>query len=1003
MLSAGGALAASREVRYGPPAAWVAPPPAPTTAAPPEGAAARVIYNDGQTRLGKDSDDSYFAYRLKILRPEALSAGNLAVTWSPLTDDFIVHRLNIIRDGKTTDVLATEKFKVIQRENNLDYAMLDGDLTATLQAAGLQVGDELEFAATIRRRDPTLGERSQGAMQLAGVGTPGAYRIRLSWPKDKTVRWRATPDMGTLTPVAQGDGYMLTYELRDPGSVVTTQGAPARFNLRRTLEYSGFESWTEVSKLLWPLYDKAMILAPDSAIRAEAARIAKATKDPGERAAAALRLVQDRIRYVYVGLDDGNYRPASADETWTRRFGDCKAKTVLLLVLLKELGVEAEPALVSSRGGDGTNERLPKPASFDHVLVRTVIGGKTYWLDGTRLGDRTLASLPQPTFVWALPLRNGPVELTAVAAEAPIRPESSMVLRIDATAGFDAPAKVRAEQVMRGDAAVTLKTSVASLSPADVDRGLKAYWRGQYGWIDPKATSWRYDDDAKTLVLAMSGEGRPEWDGEDRRLDFSNLGIAKPDALRRPVEQDQTAPWKVDFPSYARWTIVLRLPPPPARMEWFYSGKPVRQRLGGVAYIRQSVFRENILLATTSVRAFKPEITPAEAQALNERRLKFDDDIPMVYLTPATSGPALSKSAMLKAADRDPKVLMATGMSLLGDARYDDAIAAFDAAIAVDPKLAAAYWAKTEALRQKGDPAAAVPIAEKVRSIMPGNPADMMLVSALAGAGREAETLPILDKVAATRPKDFPLQMYLAKSYLAAGAFDRAQALAGEATKTAPENDEAWMLRARADVAAGQWDAALVDVDEAIRRQPVNDFAFSTRAEIMRRQGKAIEALADVEESARINPMSEAALALKGRLLTEAGRGPEALAVYDDWALTDKSGTALNAACWERGLENLDLRRAEADCASIVKRFPTVAPYWDSYALIALRDGRLKEAIGRYDRALALKPDLAPSLYGRGVTKLRAGDEAGGRADIAAAVAIAPNVGDELTKAGLTP
>lgn len=55
----------------------------------------------------------------------------------------------------------------------------------------------------------------------------------------------------------------------------------------------------------------------------------------------ALDLVQQQVRYVYVGLGGGTYLPASADETWNRRYGDCKGKTALLLALLGELGIAA--------------------------------------------------------------------------------------------------------------------------------------------------------------------------------------------------------------------------------------------------------------------------------------------------------------------------------------------------------------------------------------------------------------------------------------------------------------------------------------------------------------------------------------------------------------------------------------------------------------------------------------------------------------------------------------
>src|SRR4029079_8794757 len=133
-----------------------------------------------------------------------------------------------------------------------------------------------------------------------------------------------------------------------------------------------------------------------------------ATKDPVERAEAALQLVEGQIRYVFVGLDGGNYLPARADDTWQRRFGDCKAKTVLLLALLRELGCQAEPALLDSKGGDGTDKRLPSPGLFDHVLVRANVHRKKYRLRRPRLGDRPLDMLPPLAAEWALPMSARP-------------------------------------------------------------------------------------------------------------------------------------------------------------------------------------------------------------------------------------------------------------------------------------------------------------------------------------------------------------------------------------------------------------------------------------------------------------------------------------------------------------------------------------------------------------------------------------------------------------------
>src|SRR5581483_3385007 len=104
---------------------------------------------------------------------------------------------------------------------------------------------------------------------------------------------------------------------------------PPRFNDLAEVEVTQFSSWADVSALMAPLYAKASVLAPDSPLRAEVARIKAASSDPKVRAALALRLVQDQTRYVFLGMNFGGYIPADANVTWSRRFGDCKGKTAL--------------------------------------------------------------------------------------------------------------------------------------------------------------------------------------------------------------------------------------------------------------------------------------------------------------------------------------------------------------------------------------------------------------------------------------------------------------------------------------------------------------------------------------------------------------------------------------------------------------------------------------------------------------------------------------------------
>jgi hypothetical protein len=110
----------------------------------------------------------------------------------------------------------------------------------------------------------------------------------------------------------------------------------------------------------------------------------------------------------------------------------------------------------------------------------------------------------------------------------------------------------------------------------------------------------------------------------------------------------------------------------------------------------------------------------------------------------------------------------------------------------------------------------------------------------------------------------------------------------------------------------------------------------------------------------------------------------------------------LNDRCWFRAIAGQELAIALADCdASLgIKDAPTTR---DSRGLVNLRLGKFDDSIADYDKALSAKPNLATSLYGRGIAKLKTGADAGGHADITAALAIDPKVLKEFAGYGVKP
>lgn len=154
-------------------------------------------------------------------------------------------------------------------------------------------------------------------------------------------------------------------------------------------QISSIPQWGTIADHIRPAYDQASALPAAADLAAHVARIKSEHSTPEARALAALRLVQDEVRYVALTLGESGWLPTSASEVWAGRQGDCKGKTVLLVALLGELGIDAVPALVSSENLP-LDQYLPMVSAFDHVTVKAHINGETYLMDGACIGDRSL-------------------------------------------------------------------------------------------------------------------------------------------------------------------------------------------------------------------------------------------------------------------------------------------------------------------------------------------------------------------------------------------------------------------------------------------------------------------------------------------------------------------------------------------------------------------------------------------------------------------------------------
>jgi len=266
-------------------------------------------------------------------------------------------------------------------------------------------------------------------------------------------------------------------------------------------------------------------------------------------------------------------------------------------------------------------------------------------------------------------------------------------------------------------------------------------------------------------------------------------------------------------------------------------------------------------------------------------------------------------------------------------------------------------------------------------------------------------------------------------AFAAMREFDRALADLTRACELAPGDAENRYQRGVIYQHLGQLQPALQDFDAALKVQPDDIDAHLARAELLHGNPEvgpasaAAEIKSDLDAVNRLAPPDADARFTLADFYGTLGDYSTALDQINHWLDThhteSERAQGLNERCWLRAEANRDLPEALEDCNHALALRPSaqaemgtfigrkLAPenpaFLDSRGLVYLRLGRLKDAIGDYDAALDTNPNMATSLYGRGMAKLRLGEQAQGQADLAAAQRLDSGIARFFAGLGLAP
>jgi transglutaminase-like putative cysteine protease len=491
-------------------------------------------------------------------RPGLESGARLDIEFDPSRERLSFNRLMIIRNGVVIDKLAEARFEIFRREMDSEKGIFDGRLTAHVDLSDVRVGDIVDYSTTYEVT-PVVAKNLLFERFQAEWGEPVALtRERVIWPTEKPLNIRAVRT-GLTPKVTKAAGETIyLWEAANPAPVKLQENLPVDYPNFGFVQISSEFDWQPVVDALLPFYQPAKSFPAD--FEAKIVEIERRHAALEDRLIAALRLIQDELRYVSLSIGAGSYVPRRPEAVLASGFGDCKDKALLLVSALRRLGIEAEAALTDIDGGKALEHSLPALQAFDHVIVKAKIGERVWWLDATDyLQGGRAANIVPPNYGFALPLVASGASLEKIPEKELLEPTQSVAERFAFPRQDGEPLVLTVNTTYRNGDADIMRRRLAYASKAKLADDYLQYYNRQYPGIRSTAMLETIDDRELNILTTKETYELPSEAlvANDLAKNFplrADIGIG---GMPTPTAVGRTGPIALGSPVYKSHKVIV--------------------------------------------------------------------------------------------------------------------------------------------------------------------------------------------------------------------------------------------------------------------------------------------------------------------------------------------------------------------------------------------------------------------------------------------------------------
>lgn len=211
-----------------------------------------------------------------------------------------------------------------------------------------------------------------------------------------TVEWEESHALGNVTRHSANVDYMENVTILRVNNAPAFKREPymnASINYLSKLEHElvhfrwpygrmrDFSStWPQLSKQLMESQSFGRQLNRSGFLSEEVSRIMENYSDPKERMVAAFQLIQSEMTW---NRRNAIYTSRNLRRIWDDKHGNSADINLMLVLLLKEMDIDAEPVILSTRSHGMVNPAQIMLQSFNYVVTWAKIGDNEYVMDAT--------------------------------------------------------------------------------------------------------------------------------------------------------------------------------------------------------------------------------------------------------------------------------------------------------------------------------------------------------------------------------------------------------------------------------------------------------------------------------------------------------------------------------------------------------------------------------------------------------------------------------------------